>query len=167
MNESRVAGGWTSGGKPTRCLEVDHRNLDRILHDVEEAAAAGRFAQARERFASFSAGLLRHIQAEEDVLFPLLLEADPRAVGPISVMRSEHQEFRDLLAAIASQLDASAAHWRDTVWRLEQGLGSHNVKEERMLYPMADDAAQGEGCSGTLEQDLEAVLHARGRPNYG
>lgn len=165
MTESRVAGGWTPGGNPTRCLEVDHRDLDKILLEVEEAATAGRFPQAHERFATFSAGLLRHIQAEEDVLFPLLMEADPRAMGPISVMRHEHQEFRDLLAAIASQLAASAAHWRDSVWRLKQGLVSHNVKEERMLYPMADEAAQEEGRSGALEQDLRAMLDGSPRPS--
>lgn len=156
--DSGVVRGWTSAGNPTRCLEVDHRDLDRILVELEEAATAGKFPQACERFASFSAGLLRHIQAEEDVLFPLLLEADPRATGPVSVMRYEHEEFRDLLAAIASQLSASAANWRDTVWRLKQALVSHNTKEERMLYPMADEAAQAEGRSGALEQDLRALL---------
>ncbi len=156
--DSGLADGWKSSGTPTRCLEVDHRELDGILLQVEQAATAGNFREAKERFARFHAGLLRHIEAEEELLFPMLLDADPRAAGPVSVMRFEHQEFRDLLAALASQLEASAAHWRDTLWRLKQGLVAHNTKEERMLYPMADEAAQSEGRSGQLAEALRAAL---------
>lgn len=156
--DAGFAGGRRSSGAPTRCLEVDHRELDGILHEVEHAASAGNFPRAHERFARFHAGLLRHIEAEEDVLFPLLSDADPRAEGPISVMRFEHQEFRDLMAALASQLAASAAQWRDTLWRLKQGIVAHNTKEERMLYPMADEAAEGEGRSDQLARALRAAL---------
>jgi regulator of cell morphogenesis and NO signaling len=155
---SGIADGWTSSGNPTRCLEVDHRELDGILDEVEDAAKAGEFPQSHELFARFHAGLLRHIQAEEDVLFPMLVEADPRAAGPVSVMRFEHQDFRELLTSLASQLAASAAEWRNTLWRLKQGLVSHNMKEERMLYPMADDAAQMQGRSPRLGQELRAAL---------
>jgi len=90
VRDSEITGGSTSGGSATRCLEVDHRKLDVILDEVERAAAAGRFPQAHEQFVRFAVGLLRHIDAEENVLFPQLTEADEGATGPISVMRLEH-----------------------------------------------------------------------------
>jgi iron-sulfur cluster repair protein YtfE (RIC family) len=145
-------------GHATRCLETDHRALDAITLEVEHDAREGRFAQARERFARFASGLLRHIDAEEKVLFPRLLEMEEGAIGPISVMKVEHQEFRELLELVAAQLAASADAWKDSLWQLKQGLLAHNMKEERVLYPMADEAARLDGHGAELAEALEGAL---------
>jgi iron-sulfur cluster repair protein YtfE (RIC family) len=91
----------------TRCLEADHDRLDHVLADAEREANAGRFAEAHGRFLVFAGGLARHIDAEERVLFPPLLSADPRSRGPVSVMQHEHEELRELLATIGARLAAS------------------------------------------------------------
>jgi iron-sulfur cluster repair protein YtfE (RIC family) len=163
MRDRQVARDEQPGGdrRATQCLEVDHVELDVLLREAEQAAGAGRFAEAGQHFARFSSGLLRHIEAEENVLFPALRAADGRTVGPISVMRFEHEEFRELLATIAAELLASAETWRDSVWRLKQELIAHNTKEERVLYPMADEAALSEGCSAAWADKLRAALDGK------
>lgn len=149
----------------TRCLEVDHRHLDAKLLESEHAAGDGKFSEARELFAAFASDLLRHIDAEEGVLFPELEEMEPGAMGPTSVMRAEHKELRVLLEDIGASLTTGASDWRPAILRLKEILLTHNTKEERMLYPMADGAARSSGRSGALAQRLRSAFAgpARGR----
>jgi iron-sulfur cluster repair protein YtfE (RIC family) len=145
-------------GNATRCLETDHRHLDALLLEVEQAASAGRFPEAREHLSRLAAGLIRHIDAEETLLFPQLVKAEPGATGPVSVMRFEHQEFRDLLERMVSQLAPSSERWRDTLRLLKKALVVHNTKEERVLYPLADELARRLGSSADLAERLRAAL---------
>jgi iron-sulfur cluster repair protein YtfE (RIC family) len=142
----------------TQCLEVDHKHLDATLLESEQAAHGGSFAEARKRFDAFASGLVRHIDAEEDTLFPELEELEPGARGPTSVMRAEHEELRALLAHIAADLAAATPGWQASVHRLKETLLTHNTKEERMLYPMADAAARSAGRGAALAQRLRSAL---------
>jgi iron-sulfur cluster repair protein YtfE (RIC family) len=144
------------GGNPTRVLEVDHQRLDAILHAIKRASSEGGLSRVATQFESFAAGLLRHIEAEEAVLFPRLVEARRGAERPVSVMRVEHIRFRELVGTIAADLRAGSDTWRDHAWLLEQDLAAHNTKEERVLYPMADEAA----LSGRWADDLAKALRA-------
>jgi iron-sulfur cluster repair protein YtfE (RIC family) len=46
------------------------------------------------------------------------------------------------------------------VLRLKETLMSHNTKEERMLYPISDEAARGAGRSSALAERLREALDA-------
>lgn len=144
----------------TECLQTDHRRLDAILTECKALAAAGRFPVAADRFAMFRQGLSRHIDAEEDVLFPALSERAPHAAGPVRVMRAEHGEIRDLMATLASALAASDPTWRSTVSALEEVLSGHNMKEERILYPMADEALGDAADHEPLRARLTSMVGA-------
>jgi len=124
----------------TECLQIDHRRLDEILAECKTLATAARFAAAADRFTTFREGLARHIDAEEDVLFPALAERAPHATGPMRVMHAEHEQIRELMATLAGTLAASDPAWRSVVGALEEVLSGHNLKEEHVLYPMADEA---------------------------
>jgi len=139
----------------TECLQVDHRRLDAILVECKALASAGRFAVAADRFTAFSQGLGRHIDAEEDILFPALAEHAPHAAGPVGVMRAEHRQIRDLMETVTSALTASDPAWREGMGALEEVLSGHNMKEERVLYPMADEATRD-------ASDLEALRASLG-----
>lgn len=128
----------------TDCLQSDHRRLDAILVECKALAAAGAFPAAASRFAAFGRGLSRHIDAEEDVLFPALAGWAPDAAGPMHVMTAEHEVIRQTIAAIGNALEKGDGAWRALVQQLEEVLGAHNMKEERVLYPMADEASRGE-----------------------
>ncbi len=70
--------------------------------------------------------------------------------GPTAVMREEHQQMRGLLKRMADALAGS--NLEDFLAAGETLLylmGQHNMKEEQMLYPMADEA---------IGKDMEELL---------
>jgi uncharacterized protein (DUF2249 family)/hemerythrin-like domain-containing protein len=120
-------------------LEADHRRLDAILPDGERLVAAGSYAVAAARFADFSAGLDRHIELEEQILFPTFESATGMTAGPTEVMRSEHVAIRSFLRlATESLAQEDAGRLAEALGGLAETLSGHNMKEEHMLYPMTD-----------------------------
>ncbi len=114
-------------------LEKDHREIDALF----EKAAAG----DREALAAFKEQLVRHMDIEEQILFPALAQT-PFAV-PCRVMAKEPDILRDLLAA-------------DDLQALPTCLGPHNDKEEQVIYP----ACAGPGF-GDLTSRIAAALAGR------
>jgi iron-sulfur cluster repair protein YtfE (RIC family) len=122
---------------PSAYLARDHDRLDGLLAqarlkvEVNEPAAT--------TFAEFRAGLERHMRLEEELLFPAFERHMKMTGGPTAVMRHEHEVVRrylDDMGAALGRLDI--AGFRTASERLEGVLASHNLKEERILYPMVD-----------------------------
>ena len=93
-------------------LEADHREIDELL----EKGAAGDIAA----LTAFKKRLTAHMDAEEQILFPAL--AGTPLATPFRMMTKEHDLLRELLAD-------------DDLQALPTCLGSHNNKEERVIYP--------------------------------
>lgn len=142
----------------TQCLEDDHRRLDQILIAATRLAAEGAFPRAHALFERFAAGLLRHIDAEERVLFPALEACAPGAEGPMRVMEVEHEQLRDCVQAIATHLANGDAAWGSRVRELKAVLLDHNAKEERILYPMSDISTRGRPDRQDVRAALEATI---------
>jgi uncharacterized protein (DUF2249 family)/hemerythrin-like domain-containing protein len=141
----------------TEYLEADHRRLDAILPDVERLAAAGAYQDAAARFAEFSSGLDRHIDVEEQILFPTFESATGMSSGPTQVMRSEHVEIRDWMRVATDSLAREdAERLAQAIVGLTQTLSLHNMKEEHMLYPMTDQAMHGDEQRHQLVSRLQA-----------
>ena len=74
--------------------------------------------------------------------------------GPTAMMRMEHQQMRGLLDQIGIAMNSD-----DTEEALDLGdtllmvIQQHNVKEEGMLYPMAENMLAGEWAA--LAEQLE------------
>jgi hemerythrin-like domain-containing protein len=94
---------------------------------------------------------------EERVLFPGFEAKTGQTMGPTQVMRAEHVQMRDLMGQMQAAL---AAEHEDTYLGLSETLNmlmqQHNLKEENVLYPMADRvlAAERDGLIGRMD-DLE------------
>lgn len=130
----------------TELFGRDHRRLDGLLADTKRSLAAGELERAATLFSQFREGLERHIVAEEEVLFPVFEELTGIAGGPTTVMRSEHAEIRRYLAEVADRLQDRADQDRTTpLAALTALLYAHNGKEEKILYPMTDRAAEEAG----------------------
>jgi iron-sulfur cluster repair protein YtfE (RIC family) len=144
----------------TEQLGADHDRLDDELGEVKRALAAGGIAGARARFPGFREGLERHIDAEEQVLFPVFEELTGMATGgPTAVMRSEHAELRKRMEAIARRLEAGGrGDHAAPLAELTALVLAHNGKEERILYPTTDELARRAGKLGELMRRLEAAL---------
>ena len=112
-------------------LSRDHHACDALWADVEQAADDGDLAATRTRFAGFERAMQRHFAFEEQTLFTALDEVTGmRGMGPTAVMRMEHEQMRQVLSAMATELatddlDALMAHG-DTLLMLIQ---QHNLKE--------------------------------------
>jgi hemerythrin-like domain-containing protein len=126
----------------SEALETDHRRLDAMLEQAERLVGEGLVQEAAARAAQFVCGLERHIEMEEQVLFPAFEERTGLRTGPTEVMRHEHRAIRSHLGEITSALaEGSTARFRTAAEALVEVLGQHNMKEERILYPMADRSA--------------------------
>jgi len=134
----------------------DHRDCDARWVDVEELLDSAGTEAADPAWQKFDASMRRHLQMEEEVLFPAF---DSRSGmgggGPTAMMRMEHQQMRGLLDQIGEAMAAGDAQEAmdigDTLLMLIQ---QHNVKEEGMLYPMAENMLAGEwaGLAAKLEK---------------
>jgi len=120
-------------------LSHQHRSCDQLLMAVERAVHGGDWPAAAAAMERFSAATLEHFQLEEAVLFPALMAATPMAAAPTAVMRSEHEQMRQLFLELADAVAArDSGEVRDILDTLLLLVQQHNSKEEAVLYPIAD-----------------------------
>lgn len=120
-------------------LGQDHQDCDEQYLLAEAHAGSGNWAAAELDFAAFAKVLEQHMQMEEQIMFPALEAAIGSNYGPTSVMRSEHQQLRQIVARMSAsiaQRDTDA--FFDDADTLRMLLRQHNLKEESILYPMAE-----------------------------
>ncbi len=121
-------------GSLAAALEHEHREIDDGI--TEFTAAPG----DRQPLTRAIRALRRHIYLEEEILFPLLYQAEPGLAAPVFVMLREHAQIWALLNSLEHPGgDAGLAPVR----QLTSHLLHHNLKEERILYPRADEALPG------------------------
>ena len=140
-------------------LTDDHRQCDDLFAVVERTVAAGEWEKADAAFARFCAAMLNHFDIEESTLFPEFEARTGMTMGPTQVMRGEHRQMRELLAAAEVSLGARDADdysgYAETLLIMAQ---QHNMKEENVLYPMCDQHLNDRMNSllPTLKKNLDA-----------
>jgi iron-sulfur cluster repair protein YtfE (RIC family) len=110
-----------------------------VLERVVEAAMLDDWTRAATAFRTFERGLRAHIRAEEDLLFPAFEAAVGGATAPVQVMKAEHRRIEGLLGEIGHNLEEEAPI-EELVDALRTVVGTHNQKEEQVLYPACDQA---------------------------
>ena len=125
----------------TAFFEQDHRDCDARWTDVEELLDTQDFEAAQPAWQKFNAGLRRHIAMEEEVIFPAFESAAGMGGGgPTAVMRVEHQQMIGLLDQIDAAMESGdSEHALDTGDALLMLTQQHNIKEESMFYPVAEN----------------------------
>ncbi len=122
---------------PEPWFTADHRRCDDLWAAVEGPAGGDDALGAAQAFASFDKAMRRHLDMEEQVLFPAFESATGMVRGPTMVMRAEHDQMRGLLDQMAMALaDQDLGGLLDNGDTLLMVIQQHNVKEEGMLYPM-------------------------------
>lgn len=138
-------------------LGRDHDRLDTLLEAARRAAVAGDVATAAGSFTEFAAGLVHHIQAEENVLFPTFEKVTGMEGGPTAVMRSEHRMIGRLIEeAKAALTERDGKRFLTAASELVSVLGPHNQKEEHVLYPLTDERIGAERERDELVRALQA-----------
>ena len=124
--------------------EQDHDRLDELFKTFQKMKRSD-FPKAKEAFKAFKFGLQRHIVWEEDVLFPLWEEKTGMSEGgPTFVMRAEHRQIGQQLEAVHDKVGDQNPDSDQEEQALLDLLGTHNIKEERVLYPAIDQLTSPE-----------------------
>ena len=121
--------------KLTDALLGEHAVLYDLFDWVRNAAAKDADARdLRPAVLAVESLLLAHARVEEDLLFPAL-EPHVGPMGPLAVMRTEHQEIEELIESAKSEADLAAL--KRTLDRLLDLSFGHFQKEEMALFSMA------------------------------
>ncbi len=124
--------------KLTDALLGEHGAFYVVFDQIEKIAAIeGPLAQIRGATTVLGAMVDSHAALEEELLFSALEPHLGTGDGPLAVMRSEHEELARLMEQIEDAVDADQV----VLW-IEEALSaarSHFQKEERVLFPMAQD----------------------------
>jgi regulator of cell morphogenesis and NO signaling len=116
-------------------LSREHREIDAAIEGFSADPSSGK---AVESLAAAIVALRRHIYVEEEGLFPVLSAGG--VVPPILVMLREHAQIWATLDALENDLSTAGGQAPEICHRLLIQLQHHNMKEERILYPQADEA---------------------------
>jgi hemerythrin-like domain-containing protein len=137
-------------------LTSDHRACDNEFANLENAIASQDWEEAKNQFEKFSLDLTHHFDMEEKVMFPAFEEVTGMTQGPTMVMRMEHSQMRNILDDLKSDIEKKDKnHFFGVSESLMMLMQQHNMKEEQMLYKMAD-MHLGTLVSKTIE-DMKAL----------
>ncbi len=164
-------------------LQREHREIEKNLARLEELLEEQYqrpewSAECREDFETLltdlTAALERHASKEDEVLFPALEAFLPRDVGPLSVLRGEHSDMREMLRLLRRAVELrSSGDGRDGVAHSVQHYGDsliqivrdHAYKEERVLFPMVARFLLPDRDAYLLQQIEELDRTRAGRPD--
>jgi hemerythrin-like domain-containing protein len=158
--------------RATEILMQEHRRIEQVLDFLEDAAFrlddgeeidADFFIDAAEFVRGFADG--SHHRKEEDILFVAMTARDmPADSGPVAVMLYEHDEGRRLTAAFHSAAEqmktgdsSAAADVVQNALDYVNLLRDHIIKEDNVLFPMADQLITGDDLRALTAQ-FERVL---------
>jgi hemerythrin-like domain-containing protein len=120
-----------------------------FAHLEQAIPAAEDAAQIREQAALLAAALGSHANLENELLFAAL---DPHLgpMGPLAVMRMEHDEIESALTGAQEAENVEEA--RTLLTRVIRVAREHFAKEERVLFPMALQVLDAETLDRLGEQ---------------
>jgi hemerythrin-like domain-containing protein len=96
-----------------------------------------------------AAALAGHAQLEEDLLFKTL-ERHIGSIGPLAVMRMEHDQIEEGLERLPAVRELEQV--RELLLQIVEVARGHFAKEEQVLFPMASQALSTETLIDLGEQ---------------
>lgn len=139
--------------KATQLLKADHARVKKLLEQLARTTA--RAEKTRHRLIERIVMELEvHAQIEEEIFYPAVEDID--ALSRLAhESRGEHQQVRDLLAAL-QEMDPADEALGSKVEELRDAVLHHAVEEEeRRMLPKAE-AALGEDALARLGEELRA-----------
>lgn len=123
-------------------LTQGHRDCDELFAELEDAVAKNS-DESSHKYEKFYDDLTNHFSMEEMVLFPMLNDYTPNS--PLRAMEMEHEQLRELLSKMRKALEQKD---KEKFFSLSETLmilmQQHNMKEEQMLYTMAQQRLSAE-----------------------
>lgn len=126
-------------------MKTCHALADELLAE-EVSARPQLFGKLREEVADFTDKLKKHSRKEDDGLFPMMARYIGSTSGPIAVMEYEHEIAEQHLQRFLEQSEKLTGMEDEVVQPVVQEavqahliLERHFSKEERVLFPMAEN----------------------------
>lgn len=154
----------------TDVLRHEHDAILMALRILEQISDKARQGAATSADILQFLGFLRefadtcHHGKEEGLLFPAMIDAGlPADGGPVSVMLSEHEQGRSLVAAMADATEPtlSPATFSEAASAYVDHMRTHIETENAVLFPMADRVVAPDvmdGLVAAFERHEEDVM---------
>lgn len=137
-------------------LTQDHRDCDEVFAELENLVINSDFTAAKDKYETFYEVMEKHFQMEEKVMFPQFEQITGMTAGPTQVMRMEHEQMRNVMGQMMEDLsNEDKNHFLGLSETLMILIQQHNMKEEQMLYNMADRAFGAN--SGAVVEEMKAL----------
>jgi uncharacterized protein (DUF2249 family) len=148
-------------------MTADHRRIELLLLQVRVLAGEGRWREASRLGGYLETGITRHIQLEEELLLPILIERTRSRVGAqVERIKEEHRQMlQELRLLQASAFDAQAdlaparAIEREIALMsasLMRSFFEHERNESKVLYTPVDLSMSPEETEALVKK-LQAV----------
>ncbi len=131
-------------------LTQDHRDCDEILAQLENSVNSENWAEVNKSSKKFFSAMKHHFAMEEEVMFPVFEQRTGMRGGPTQIMKMEHAQMLHVMEQMQEDINnKDKEHFFGLSETLMMLIQQHNMKEEQMLYKMAD---------AHLGADLELVI---------
>lgn len=138
----------------TETMSADHKRCDTLFTEAEAAISESNWDEGIQKLSDFISSMNHHFKMEEEVMFPAFESKTGMTMGPTQVMRSEHEQMRELFADLeAAAKEEDADETLGLCETLLMIMQQHNSKEEQMLYRMADEMLSG----ADVVSDMQAI----------
>ena len=142
----------------TQLMSTDHKRCDDLFAEVESDVVDKKWEEAISKFDLFRSAMDAHLTSEEEILFPEFEKKTGSSHGPTTVMKMEHEQMREVMTRIHTTfVEKKFDDLPGILETLMMLLQQHNMKEEQMLYPMADQVLgeEASGLAGLLKGKIE------------
>lgn len=144
-------------------LTKDHAEIHDLLQRLAQDANAPLPGALDATWSVFERRLIRHMEAEERFLLPLLEASHPKEVARV---QDEHARIRDLIAELGVAVELHTIrveHVSDLIALLK----AHAEHEDRALYQLAGEKASTaieHGIARQLQSAIEGLASLRVEP---
>ena len=126
-------------------MSTDHRACDEQFATLENCIDSEDFATAEKLFEEFHTHMLKHFDMEEQVMFPQYQNCEGGHCDPTPVMLMEHNQMRAIFTQMSDAINANDKEkFLGQSEALLFTMQQHNMKEEQMMYNLADQSLNSE-----------------------
>ena len=142
-------------------LREDHREVDRLVSEVERARDPARAQELGEQIIE---ELSRHAAVEEQVFYPLVERALPATASALLKSLEAHHAAKSILAEV-DRLQAGSDRYVPKLLVLADAVRTHVAEEEQELFPQVSAALSSEQLSDIGEVMAQAKRAAPTKPH--
>jgi iron-sulfur cluster repair protein YtfE (RIC family) len=127
----------------SKYMTEHHKLIDKLFDNYRTMRRGGDNKTLRS-FNDISIQLLKHMDWEEEIFFPLFETRFNNGSAPTSMLRRQHIQIKEYLDKIKHELTEYRYNTEDLEHSFKNLLGVHNATEEYAVYSWIDDLMDDE-----------------------